>query len=71
MTDDTPEMIRTCLSCPWPRCWDCFGRNNAYSYGLRLAMENGGQMMLTEKEKKYIRRWLSADMLGEDDKCKP
>ena len=39
---DTPEMIEYCLNCRWTECWNCLGRSNAYSIGLRL--ELGGKI---------------------------
>ena len=32
---DTPAMIKYCLDCPWPKCWNCLGQNNAYSWALK------------------------------------
>lgn len=39
-TTDTPAMIRACLSCVFPECVDCLGRNNAYSYGIRMDLDD-------------------------------
>ena len=36
---DTPSMIQWCLSCKWPDCWDCLGKKNDYSYGLRIELK--------------------------------
>lgn len=36
---DTPAMVQYCLSCPFPDCWDCLGKNNAYTYGLRMELD--------------------------------
>ena len=33
---DTPAMIKHCLECPWTECWNCLGRNNAYSNALKV-----------------------------------
>lgn len=38
---DTPQMIKLCLNCPWPVCWNCLGLKNKYSYGLRLELSEG------------------------------
>ena len=36
---DNAAMIRLCLKCKWPECWNCLGLTNCYSYGLRLELE--------------------------------
>lgn len=36
---DTPAMIRECLSCLFPECNNCLGKVNAYSYGIRMELD--------------------------------
>ena len=36
---DTASMIRFCLKCPWPECWDCLGKKTEASAALRLKLK--------------------------------
>lgn len=40
MTDDSPEAIRMCLSCPWPECINCLGANNLYGWAVRFDLKH-------------------------------
>lgn len=48
-TRDTPEMIEYCLRCPWDKCWGCLYLGNAYSFGLRLELDENVSRKLARK----------------------
>lgn len=52
--EDTPEMIRTCLSCPWDEGWNCLGRKNEYCIGLRI--ELGDEKLIRSILRDALRR---------------
>lgn len=36
---DTQAMIDYCLKCPFEKCWNCLGKHNNYTYGLRMELD--------------------------------